>query len=103
GVADYVLFDRVGADAGAGLLAVGSAGDIWWTDPSGSTWSEQDSGTTSRLNDGVGSFTTQNEDYLVGDGGLILRSVDDGETWVPMPSGTTQNLHAIELMPGNGW
>ena len=97
---DYLVFEQVDVDGVA--LAGGSGGSIWKTTDFGLNWTLQDSGVTTSLHGGAGTFATTTRDYFVGDDGLILRSTNGGSAWMPMPSGTTEDLFAIEEIPSNG-
>ncbi|GEM_PF-2844568 len=56
-------------------------------------WTPQNSATSVNLN-GVAAVNA-NTAWVVGDLGVIKKTVDGGATWVAQTSDTTQNLHAI--------
>ena len=62
-------------------------------------WETIASGTTANLNDvSVIPFAvpiTGGTAFAVGDGGIILKTVDQGATWTPQTSTTTNNLRAV--------
>jgi photosystem II stability/assembly factor-like uncharacterized protein len=82
---DFRLFSR----ATAGVVAVGVGGQIFATTDAGNTWTPRTSGTTANLNAGDGNVT--GPAWIVGNGGVILRS-GDGVTWTLKASGTTADL-----------
>ena len=48
-------------------------------------------------------FVSEDEGWIVGRGGAILRSGDRGQTWVEQESGTKQNLYALFVDKKIGW
>lgn len=70
--------------------AVGKDGTILRTTDGGSTWSQQNSGTT-RILEAV-SFSDVNTGTVVGSSGTILRTTDGGSTWNQQNSGVTSNF-----------
>ena len=48
-------------------------------------------------------FVNEDEGWIVGRGGVILRSSDRGQTWIEQQSGTKQNLYALYIDKKNGW
>lgn len=97
---DYVVVEQIDVDGV--VLAGGSGGSIWKSTDLGLNWTIQDSGVTTSLHGGAGTFATTTRDYFVGNDGLILRSTSGGSAWMPLPSGTTEDLFAIEVIPSNG-
>lgn len=62
-------------------------------------WSIQNSGTTEKLN---AVFTIdQNVCYVVGDNGIILKTVNGGSTWVTQNSNSIRNLNDICFIDAN--
>jgi photosystem II stability/assembly factor-like uncharacterized protein len=50
------------------------------------------------------SFASNTFGWAVGDGGLIIHSVDGGVTWRPLASGTKTNLRHVQFLdPDHGW
>jgi photosystem II stability/assembly factor-like uncharacterized protein len=82
---DFRLFSH----ATAGVVAVGVGGQIFATTDAGNTWTPRASGTSANLNAGDGNVS--GPAWIVGNGGVILRS-GDGVTWTPKASGTTADL-----------
>ena len=39
--------------------------------------------------------------WIVGDGGLILKTIDGGATWIPQDSGTTSDLQGVSAVDLN--
>jgi hypothetical protein len=77
--------------------AVGVGGTILsWHFTTG--WFPRDSGTTADL---LGTPLFGATDYLVGDGGLVLRSTDHGVSWEPQQTGTLAALRDIQLSTNN--
>jgi photosystem II stability/assembly factor-like uncharacterized protein len=58
-----------------------------------SGWFLLNSGTTTNLNSIY--FPDPETGFVVGDGGLILRTIDGGLTWATSPSGVSENLHDV--------
>jgi len=56
-------------------------------------WFPLNSGIATNLNSVY--FTSADTGYVVGDGGLILRSFDAGLTWGAVPSGVTEDLNDL--------
>jgi photosystem II stability/assembly factor-like uncharacterized protein len=48
-------------------------------------------------------FVGEGDGWIVGRGGVILRSSDSGRTWVEQESTTKQNLYALFINKKNGW
>ena len=48
-------------------------------------------------------FIDEDEGWIVGRGGVILRSSDGGRTWVRQESKTAQNLYALFVDKKKGW
>ena len=48
-------------------------------------------------------FVNDDEGWIVGRGGVILRSEDGGQTWLQQDSGTRQNLYALFFDKKLGW
>ena len=59
-------------------------------------WVVQQAGVTVNLN-GV-HFINKNTGWIVGDGGLILRTDAEGDAWVSVESGTSDNLLALHAI-----
>jgi photosystem II stability/assembly factor-like uncharacterized protein len=50
------------------------------------------------------SFVSSTSGWAVGDGGLIIRSMDGGVTWRPLASGTKVNLRHVQFLDNDhGW
>jgi len=56
-------------------------------------WFPLISGTPADLN--AVYFIDAETGYVVGDGGLIMRSIDGGITWATQPSGVTEDLNDL--------
>jgi photosystem II stability/assembly factor-like uncharacterized protein len=74
-----------GATASTQLWVVGDKGLIMMTADGGTSWDQQNSGVTQRLNDVA--FSSATNGYAVGNGGTILKTTDGGGTWVNQRSG----------------
>jgi photosystem II stability/assembly factor-like uncharacterized protein len=48
-------------------------------------------------------FVSEDDGWIVGRGGTILRSSDRGKTWLEQESGTKQNLYALFVDKKLGW
>jgi photosystem II stability/assembly factor-like uncharacterized protein len=48
-------------------------------------------------------FINEDDGWIIGRGGVILRSSDKGATWVEQESGTKQNLYALYFDKKLGW
>jgi photosystem II stability/assembly factor-like uncharacterized protein len=48
-------------------------------------------------------FASEDEGWIVGRGGTILRSGDGGRTWVRQESRTKQHLYALFVDKKSGW
>ena len=48
-------------------------------------------------------FVNENEGWIVGRGGIILRSGDGGRVWVEQESNTKHNLYALFMTKKSGW
>ncbi|OYU84439.1 MAG: hypothetical protein CFE24_06745 [Flavobacterium sp. BFFFF2] len=64
-----------------------------------SQWIAQNSGVTTSLNDVF--CVTDNQVFVVGDAGVILKTTDGGTQWVQKPSGTTMNLSKVQFINAN--
>ena len=50
------------------------------------------------------SFVSSSSGWAVGDGGLVIRSMDGGVTWRPLASGTKVNLRHVQFLDhDHGW
>ncbi|MHC1777704.1 MAG: YCF48-related protein [Lentimicrobium sp.] len=58
-------------------------------------WFPQNSGTTNNLNSVY--LTDVNTGYVVGDSGIILKSIDGGNSWAIQSSGTFANLFSVQF------
>jgi photosystem II stability/assembly factor-like uncharacterized protein len=58
-------------------------------------WVQQYSGTTNNLNSVF--FTDANTGFVVGDGGIILKTIDGGSNWQMKSSGTSSNLYSVQF------
>ncbi|MFM2213094.1 MAG: hypothetical protein RL427_357 [Bacteroidota bacterium] len=61
----------------------------------GQWWVPQNSGVTANLNDVYG--ITGDVVVVVGDFGIILKTIDGGDHWIVKPSGTTANLLKVQF------
>lgn len=99
-----ILYEVACTTSGATCWAVGDGGTILKTTNSGTTWTPQTSGTTTRLDDVAvtqpfGSITA----YVVGLGGTILKTTN-GTSWTPQTSGVTTELMAVSFSdPSHGY
>ena len=75
--------------------AVGKDGIILNTLDSGTTWTEQNSGTSNGLN--TVFFKDELTGWVIGYGGTILYTINGGETWTKQPSPTSANLNNIAV------
>ena len=65
-------------------------------------WTQQESGTTSHLNDVF--FVNDITGWAVGSNGTILKTSDGGLTWSAQTSGTDQDLEVVHFIDENtGW
>lgn len=62
-------------------------------------WELQESGTTENLNSV--DFIDAETGLVVGDNGIIMRTVNGGESWLPVESGTVQNLYSVSFVDEN--
>jgi len=62
-------------------------------------WRTISSNVSTHLNDVY--FTSQNEGFVVGANGVILKTVNKGETWSPLISGTIETLNAVFFKNSN--
>lgn len=62
----------------------------------GQWWVPQNSGVTANLNDVYG--ITGDVVVIVGDAGVILKTIDGGEHWSIKPSGTSANLMKVQFV-----
>ena len=74
--------------------ACGDAGTIVAT-TNGMAWTAQTSGTTANLYGIAFQELAGGPVIVVGEGGIILRTVDAGTTWTPIASGTTATLRHV--------
>jgi len=66
------------------------------------TWAPKTSGQSGGLYDV--SFTSENNGWIVGNGGVITNTTDGGTTWSAQTSGTTQALRGVQFLNDNeGW
>ncbi|MBK7413744.1 MAG: hypothetical protein IPI29_14440 [Ignavibacteria bacterium] len=93
-IADRAVWDCRFVDELRGL-AVGEYGGVFLTTNGGSSWRKIDIGRTSTVA-GV-YWRGKNEAWLVGAGGMIMRSLDKGETWEDRSSSSTRGLRQIRL------
>jgi photosystem II stability/assembly factor-like uncharacterized protein len=59
-------------------------------------WTLLNSGTTQNLNSV--DFFDENNGLVVGDNGLILKTIDGGDTWNSVTSGTSNNLNGVSYV-----
>jgi hypothetical protein len=71
------------------------------TDDGGQTWARVESPAHSTLLSV--QFVSEDEGWIAGRGGVILRSGNGGRTWVEQESTTKQNLYALFINKKNGW
>jgi photosystem II stability/assembly factor-like uncharacterized protein len=62
-------------------------------------WRAQSSGTTATLRHVC--FTDANTGTVVGDNGIILRTINGGTTWIKQTSGTVQTLYGVSFINAN--
>jgi len=75
---------------------VGGSGGIWKTTDGGINWSQQTSGTTTKL---VSlDIISTSIVIVVGDTGLILKTNDGGSTWATKSSGTVSTLRSVHFI-----
>ncbi len=76
------------------VRAVGNLGTILLSTDHGKTWTAENSGTNSHLNDilNIGSARA----YAAGTDGVILETTDTGEPWIQRNSGTDATLYDAE-------
>jgi photosystem II stability/assembly factor-like uncharacterized protein len=85
------------------VFAVGENGTILKSVDNGETWAALVSGVGTHLNGVSFAPSDPNNGWVVGDGGVILRTAN-GTNWVAQVSGTGQNLHDIWMIDAaNGW
>jgi hypothetical protein len=72
---------------------VGSGGIILKTTNGGTTWTTQNSGTTTYLNSVY--FTSPTDGYAVGGANTILKTTNGGTTWTTQTSGTLGYLNSV--------
>ncbi|MFH1632270.1 MAG: YCF48-related protein [bacterium] len=77
-------------------VAVGWAGQAYYTSNSGKTWTAGASGVPSMLY-GVDSESIASV-VAVGAGGTIITSADEGATWTARASGTTYTLFDVDML-----
>lgn len=88
------------ADAQTGC-AVGSGGDILFTQDGGENWTQQTSTIISQL-EGV-YMTSPDEGWIVGIDGVILHTTDAGANWMTVNSGTSDALTDVVFVNNKGW
>lgn len=72
---------------------VGNSGKIYKSNDQGSSWSEQNSGVSTKLN---AVYAISNTDAIaVGDYGTILKTTNGGTNWTSLTSNTSVNLKSI--------
>lgn len=88
----------------ASAIAVGTNGTILRSEiaSNGQVWSVISSPVTADLN-AVFRDGSSGAIMAVGDGGVILRSLDDGLTWTQLISGSNQDLYDVFPWFGAGW
>lgn len=97
------LYD-VYAQQSVASIAVGDNGTILRSESAsaGEAWTPVNGPVTTRLNavarDGLNGVI-----MAVGDGGVIIRSVDDGLSWIELVSGTTEDLYDVFPWSGAAW
>ena len=62
-------------------------------------WTSQNSGTSNTLY-GI-KFTDPSTGYIVGETGLVKKSINGGTTWTTLPVGTTQTLRGLSFLNNN--
>lgn len=78
------------------LFIFNSAAQVNWI------WTEQESGTTTTLNNLY--FVNNLTGWCVGSGGIILKTNNGGENWIEQVNETTQDLESIHFIDENiGW
>lgn len=93
-VADREIWDSRFVDDLRGL-AVGEYGGVFLTTNGGSSWRKINIGRNSTVA-GV-YWRGSDEAWIVGGGGMIMRSLDKGETWQDRSSSSTSGLWQIRL------
>ncbi len=63
-----------------------------------SDWQKISIGTNETIN---AILLNDNQIFLFGDNGLILKSRDDGNSWITVPSGTRSNIYAVTSLRSN--
>ena len=48
-------------------------------------------------------FVNEEEGWIAGRGGVILRSADGGRSWIQQENNTKQNLYALYFIKKIGW
>lgn len=82
--------------------AVGGPGYILHTTNGGGTWVEQNSGTTSYLQDVC--FVDANIGWCVGDDGLLLHTTDGGDHWQAQSAGMSAEFRSVFFADAaTGW
>jgi photosystem II stability/assembly factor-like uncharacterized protein len=81
-------------DDGARALAVGDAGNVLARDVTGA-WSAVNVGTSSALYATL-ILDGDTAEYVAGEAGTILQSVDRGSHWSPAPVTTTATIYGME-------
>ena len=92
-------------------LAVGELGTILATENGGETWFKVPSPARAPVRVGPASlmtllsvqFASEDDAWIIGRGGAVLRSGDGGRTWIEQESGVKQNLYAMFMMKNTGW
>ncbi|OGC23262.1 hypothetical protein A2291_08490 [candidate division WOR-1 bacterium RIFOXYB2_FULL_42_35] len=83
---------------------VGADGKIMYSNagPDTATWTDQTSPTSEALKDIT--FPTTTTGWIVGDNGLILKTVNSGTTWSTVTSGVSVNLRGVSFSTSlEGW
>lgn len=79
------------------VFVVGEKGLIARSPDRALTWQKQHPVAT-QLNDIV--FCDSSTGFAVGNGGVILKTVDAGDSWTPLASGTTKHINALAITDG---
>ncbi len=81
---------------------VGNHGVIFHSSDGGTTWSDQDSGVTTLLIDGV--FLNDSTGWVAGLYGVILHTDDGGKTWTKQTTETDKHLFSVSFVDEeHGW
>ncbi|MBD3236700.1 MAG: T9SS type A sorting domain-containing protein [Candidatus Eisenbacteria bacterium] len=88
------------SDGDAGLRIVEN--HLFSVPGGGVGWQEQESGTGENLR--RVHFVDAQTGWIVGDNGIVLRTLDGGEEWLPLESGTSEDLFGVYFVDANaGW